>query len=254
MVKDDTAHELICSAGGRVGDFQGLHTVSGVNGTPYPSFVPGDNPTSIYTRNQRVEWGAVSSNTDPLLGMVWPDELRLGEINHRTTMVLSCNGEGISSDLEPEITDITKLGYVYPTTHGALRCDNMAPEDGGPTTMADRSANGYIWRLKYTESEIDDLALPTWQAGLLKMFRKYGCVVTDTGGSGVSPVRGLSGRTWTSFGFDDPYFTWAYDEWVAGDPHINMDSDGQMVLRLRDGWDPYAWEVLRPAEGVTWRS
>lgn len=241
VTKDDGAHELVCSAGGRTGDFTGLHTVSGVNGTPYESWVPGDTPTSIYSRNQRVEWSAVSSNTDPLLGHVWPDEWINGSIRHKTTLVLKCNGLGE-----------TGRGYVYPTTHGALKCENLDPGEGGPLSMTDRSANGYLWRLAYTLDEIAALGLPEWQTTLLNMFRTYGCLVTDTGGAGVAPIRGLSGLSWTSFGYDDPYYLWGYDLVAAETPSVNFDADGQIVFRLRDNWDPYAWEVIQPAEGAVW--
>ena len=127
---------------------------------------------------------AVAAEWGNLAGIVRAQEAISGTVNHALFLVLTC---GSSS---PE--------FVYPATKGGAFCSDQtnAPPMGT-----------HLW-LDLTDTEVDALAIPSWQKMLLKTLHNYGAFMGDTGGAGFQ-FQFESPFTYTSFGRVDPSAAWA---------------------------------------------
>jgi hypothetical protein len=126
---------------------------------------------------------ATASQFDLLAGVIRPEELVSGHINHALFIVVKH----------------TK-GYVYPATHGG----SEGSEPGTPPM-------GAHLRLNLTDAEIAALNLPPYKRAIATAMAHYGGYIGDTGGSGFA-FGGESELGYTALGFADPLIAWAKKE------------------------------------------
>jgi len=114
-------------------------------------------------------------------GVIRPQELAAGEINHALFMVVNCtNGRSVA-----------------PSGTGTGRsCSSIGQSN------TDAPAMGQHFVLDMSDAEIDALNAPTWQKAILRAMAHYGLYVGDTGG-GFFKLE--SGASYTSFGLQDPW-------------------------------------------------
>jgi len=118
-------------------------------------------------------------------GIIRPEELAAGRIDHALFMVVKCTG-GTA---------------VYPAGGGGAKCAD--------TTNA--PAGGMRFQLDYSDAEIEALAVPRWKKTILQALATYGAYIGDTGGGGFN-FQFQSGSTYTSFGVGDRLVDWASRE------------------------------------------
>ena len=127
--------------------------------------------------------GATASGFALSAGVIRPAELRVGRIDHALFMGVPCtNGHS-----------------VYPSAGGAGTACSDLPL-GGHTVPA----MGSRFYLEMAPSEIDALAVASWQKTILRAMAKYGMFIGDTGGSSWG-IGGESASSQTSFGRPDPW-------------------------------------------------
>jgi hypothetical protein len=141
-------------------------------------------------------------------GIVRPEELAAGWIDHALFMVVKCTG-----------------GAVYPAGGGGARCADTT----------DAPAGGMRFQLGYSGAEIEALAVPRWKKTILHALATYGAYVGDTGGAGFN-FQFQSGSTYTSFGVADRLVNWASRE-----PGVTP-YNGKYVFDAAPGVD---WSRLR---------
>jgi hypothetical protein len=114
-------------------------------------------------------------------GVIRPEELAAGEINHALFMVVNCtNGQSVS-----------------PAASGAGRsCSSIGQSNANAPRM------GEHFVLDMTDAEINALPTAAWRKTILRAMAHYGLYVGDTGG-GFLKLQ--SGASWTSFGRADPW-------------------------------------------------
>jgi hypothetical protein len=153
-------------------------------------------------------------------GVIRPEELAAGEIDHALFMVVKCtNGRSVAP----------AGGSV------GRSCSSM----GMSNSNAPRMGEHFV--LDMSASEIDALATAKWRKTILHAMAKYGLYVGDTGG-GMLKVQ--SGASWTSLGHSDPWLKLGRS---LGVPQVR---DGSRELRRFDLSDTVNWrsrlEVVSP--------
>lgn len=160
--------------------------------------VPGDANAA--------RWGLMA-------GIIRGEELRALDIRHALFLTVRCDNGGI----------------VYPASgHGApCRDANGNPNHTGPPM-------GARIQLVMSDAEINALVVPAPHKAILRALARYGAFVGDTGGSPWD-LQFESGRSYTSFGYEDPVVTFARQEGV-------MSYNGMYIFQLNSGVD---WSRLR---------
>lgn len=166
----------------------------------------GLNPPPPSGDANAARWGLMA-------GIIRAQELRSGSIEHALFMVVRCDNGS----------------YVYPASgHGApCRGANGNPNQTGPPM-------GARLQLNMSEAEINALPVPAYRKTILRALAKYGAVVGDTGGSPMD-LQFESGRTYTSFGYEDEMVTFAREAGVTS-------YNGVFIFDLNSGVD---WSRLR---------
>jgi hypothetical protein len=126
--------------------------------------------------------GATAALQGLYAGMIRPQELAAGTIDHALAMVVKCSSGT----------------YVYPAMGGGARCSDAS----------NAPAMGQRFQLKMTDSQVDAMPVAQYQKVILKAMIHYGLYVTDTGGSpwDLSFEPALD---YTSFGYSNPFVTYA---------------------------------------------
>lgn len=115
------------------------------------------------------------------------------------------------------VVNSTDGSYVYPASGQAAAGDPV-----------DAPADGARFQLAMSDSEIEALDVAWYDEALLKTMARYGMFVGDTSGSGSWTVQLESGRSFTSFGHDDPWSAFGRRERLpfdAGQDHYLWDFD-----------------------------
>lgn len=124
---------------------------------------------------------ATAAHFGSLAGIIRPEELAAGEIRHALFLVVEC----------------TNASAVYPAGSGTGRsCSEIGKSNSGAPAM------GQQLYLDLSAAQIAALAAPAWQKTVLRAMADYGLFVGDTGGGSLKT---LSGASYTSFGYDDPW-------------------------------------------------
>ncbi len=172
--------------------------------------------------------GSIAAETQPIVGLLHPQELRDGLIPH----ALQCVVRKMPND---PVTGRT--AYVYPAVKGA--------SGGGPANSA---WCGMRLKLAYSEADIVALSVDPWQKTILRCLRDYGTIITDTGGYQL--FRMMSYRNWTTLGYDNPWATFHAERITAGDSNLSI-SGGERLFQFRNGitFDSTRLQVVRSHEG-----
>lgn len=139
-------------------------------------------------------------------GVIRPEELLRGHIDHALFMVVRC--------------DSGKA--VWPAAGLGLACSG-----GG----ADAPAEGTRFQLDMSAAEIDALAVPAWKKTILRAMAEYGMYVGDTSGSTPWNIQFASGSTYTSFGAEDQLVR------AAKALGVRPSSDGRYYFDIASGVD-----------------
>ena len=112
-------------------------------------------------------------------------------------------------------------GRIDHAMFAVIRCDNgtrvyPAAGQGNGCGTSDAPPMGARFQLAYSDPEIDALPVPAWKKTILRALARYGAYFGDTGGPGLSLVQPESGATYTSFGYEDPFVTFARRSGVPG--------------------------------------
>ena len=129
-------------------------------------------------------------------GVVRPEELAAGQINHALFMVVKC----------------TNGTYVWPARGPGVgrTCSSMG------LSNADAPALGQHFYLDMTDAEISALPIPTWKKTILRAMARYGMFVGDTGATTLGwSIVVQSGSSYTSFGQADPWVSLAKQYGIA---------------------------------------
>jgi len=114
-------------------------------------------------------------------GVIRPEELAAGQINHALFMVVKC----------------TNGTSVWPAGSSSGRsCSSIG------LSNANAPAMGQHFYLDLSEAQIEALPQPTWAKTILRAMAQYGLYVGDTGGGFLKLE---SGTSYTSFGLPDPW-------------------------------------------------
>jgi hypothetical protein len=180
--------------------------------------------------------GSTASGFAALAGVIRPEELATGHIDHALFIVLGCTSDALSfGDGEhPPPPQDDSSSFVYPATNGGSRCSPEESQHMPP--MGTR-----FW-LDMSRRQIQKLAVPRWKKMILTALAVYGGYVGDTGGPGFS-FEFQSSATYTSFGFRDPLVT------LARLYHIPA-WHGQYAFNLAKGvnWKRYLRVVVPPPQ------
>jgi hypothetical protein len=124
---------------------------------------------------------ATAGNFGLAAGIIRPQEIAAGRIDHALFMVVKCtNGTAVA----PAGPDVGRT------------CASMGlPNSGAP-------AMGQHFFLDMSTAEIEALGAPAWQKTVLRAMAEYGLYVGDTGGGFLKLE---SGSSYTSFGQADPW-------------------------------------------------
>jgi hypothetical protein len=129
-------------------------------------------------------------------GVVRPEELAAGHIEHALFMIVKC----------------TNGTYVWPAEGPGVgrTCSSMG------LSNSDAPALGQHFYLDLSDAEIDALGVPAWKKTVLHAMADYGMFVGDTGSDylGWSLVV-ESGSGYTSFGQPDPWVSLAKEYGIA---------------------------------------
>jgi hypothetical protein len=129
-------------------------------------------------------------------GVVRPEELAAGHIEHALFMIVKC----------------TNGTYVWPAEGPGVgrTCSSMG------LSNSDAPALGQHFYLDLSDAEIDALGVPAWKKTVLHAMADYGMFVGDTGSDylGWSLVV-ESGSGFTSFGQPDPWVSLAKEYGIA---------------------------------------
>ena len=139
---------------------------------------------------------ATASHFGNLAGVIRPEELAAGRINHALFVVLRCTGTGTSFGYGVHRSRQPSVGsYVYPAEGGGNDCGE---NDRNLPPMGTR------FQLAMSDKQIVALPVPFWKKAILLALARYGGYVGDTGGPGFGFVL-QSSSTYTSFGAPDPF-------------------------------------------------
>jgi hypothetical protein len=134
---------------------------------------------------------ATAGNFGLAAGIIRPEELAAGKIDHALFMVVKC----------------TNGTSVWPAGPNSGRsCSSMGLSNTGAPAM------GQHFFLAMSDAQIDALAKPAWQKTILRAMARYGLYVGDTGG-GFLKIESAS--SYTSFGKADPWTQVAKDAGIS---------------------------------------
>jgi hypothetical protein len=176
--------------------------------------------------------GATAARFAGLAGVIRPEELAAGRIDHALFIVLKCSGSGTSFGYGVRQGSSRWTGsYVYPAQAGAGTC---GPGAGLPPL-------GARFQLAMSRAQIVALGAPRWKRAILYALARYGGYVGDTGGSGFA-IAMQSSATYTSFGAPDRLVQVAQSAGLTA-------SSGRYAFDLADGvdWRRYLRIVASPA-------
>ena len=135
---------------------------------------------------------ATAAHFASLAGIIRPEELAAGHIDHALFIVLRCTGSGTSFGYGERQGDGTG-SYVYPAQAGASSCGHEG---------AALPPLGARFQLAMSAAQIAALGVPPWKSAILTALATYGGYVGDTGGPGFA-FAVQSSATYTSFGAPD---------------------------------------------------
>jgi hypothetical protein len=142
-------------------------------------------------------------------GVVRPEELAAGQINHALFMTAKC----------------TNGTYVWPARGPGVgrTCASMGLSNENAPAL------GQHFFLDMTTSEIQALSIPAWKKTVLRAMAEYGMFVGDTGSTYLGyGIVVESGSSYTSFGQADPWMS------LAKRFGIPQSSDGKYYFDLKD--------------------
>jgi hypothetical protein len=174
---------------------------------------------------------ATAAHFGSMAGLVRPEELAAGHIDHALFIVLKCTGTGTSFGYGVHQTRGTGTGsYVYPASAGGSSCDH-GEEDPPPL--------GARFQLAMSRAQIAALHAPRWKLAILNALARYGGYVGDTGGAGFA-IMLQSGSTYTSFGVPDRLVQLAHRLGITS-------QGGRYVFDLASGVDwRHALRIVSP--------
>jgi hypothetical protein len=172
---------------------------------------------------------ATAAHFGSLAGVIRPEELAAGHIDHALFIVLRCTGSGTSFGYGVRQGRGTG-SYVYPAQAGAGSCGQGAA----------LPPLGARFQLAMSAAQIRALGVPAWKRAILTALALYGGYVGDTGGPGFAFMI-QSSSTYTSFGAPDRFVQLARG---AGLPVRG----GHYVFAVADGvdWQRYLRIVVPP--------
>ncbi len=176
---------------------------------------------------------ATAAHFGSLAGVIRPEELAAGRINHALFIVLRCAGS------------TTSFGYGVHSSRRAWTSSYVYPAQGGGSACGPNDPDlpplGARFQFAMSEAEIAALPMPKWKKAILLALARYGGYVGDTGGPGIS-FELQSSSTYTSFGAPDRFVQLA--QRVAITPH-----QGRYTFDLSGGidWQRYLQVVVPPA-------
>jgi hypothetical protein len=177
---------------------------------------------------------ATAAKFGNLAGIIRPEELAAGRIDHALFIVVRCTSNDTSFGLGVKPHPAGDLGssYIYPAGKGGAPC---------PATETDAPPMGARFRLGMTDAQIAALAVPQWKKTVLTALAHYGGYVGDTGGPGFG-FQFESGTSYTAFGQKDPFVSYAQ---ANGLPTWQ----GRYVYGMPGGvdWQKYLQVVAPPA-------
>lgn len=162
---------------------------------------------------------AVAARYGNLAGIIRPDELISGQINHALAMVVPCTQT-----------------YVYPAVQTGHECSDA----GLP--VANSAPMGAHFQLRMSEAEIRELRVPAWKKTIVRALAKYGAYTSDT--TSMTDQWGFeleSSSTYTSFGQADPWVQFAKSLGVKPED-FNSNGEREYWMNLEAG---IPWERLR---------
>jgi hypothetical protein len=178
---------------------------------------------------------ATASGFDLLAGVIRPQELEAGQINHALFIVLKCTSRVTTFGYGAQVGKAGDASgsFVYPAEKGGSPCAGGSETNVPPM--------GTRFALAMSEAQIEALALPAWKKAILRALANYGGYVGDTGGPGFG-VQFESGSSYTSLGLPDPWVTFAQRN------HLPT-SGGRYALNLSEGveWQRYLRVLAPPA-------
>jgi hypothetical protein len=125
--------------------------------------------------------GADAANFGLAAGNLRAQEVQAGQVNHALFLVVPCVN-----------------GTVWPATGGAAQCGAGNPGLHLGTRLF----------LELSQSQINNLSIPTWQKTILQALRVYGGFVGDTGGGGRPGFKIEGPETYATFGVTPPWVTY----------------------------------------------
>jgi hypothetical protein len=178
---------------------------------------------------------ATAAEFGNLAGMIRPEELAAGSIDHALFIVLKCTSNTLDFGYgeQPHRAGDNGSSYVYPAAKGGTRCSGESDTDVPPM--------GARFQLAMSDDQIAALAVPAWKKTVLRALARYGGFVGDTGGPGFG-LMFQSSSTYTSFGRPDPLVDFARAN--------NLPTwEGDYVYNIADGvdWTRYLRVVVPPS-------
>jgi hypothetical protein len=173
---------------------------------------------------------ATAANFGSLAGIIRPEELAAGRIEHALFIVLRCTGSGASYGYGVRQRSRWTGSYVYPAQAGASTCG----QNGSLPPLGAR------FRLAMSGAQIAALGAPRWKRAILTALARYGGYVGDTGGPGFAFAI-QSSATYTSFGAPDQLVQVAHSAGISA-------HGGRYVFDISDGvdWQRYLRVVVPP--------
>ncbi|HWG07933.1 MAG TPA: hypothetical protein VN672_02890 [Solirubrobacteraceae bacterium] len=177
--------------------------------------------------------GATAARFASLAGVIRPEELAAGRIDHALFIVLKCTGSGAGFGYGAHQSSSRWTGgFVYPAQAGAGTCGQQDPK---------LPPLGARFQLAMSRAQIAALHVPAWKRAILTALARYGGYAGDSGGPGFA-VSVQSGVTYTSFGVPDRLVQVAQGAGIRA-------SGGLYALDLAGGvdWRRYLRVVTPPA-------
>lgn len=179
---------------------------------------------------------ATAADFGLLAGVIRPQELEAGEINHALFIILKCTSSNVEFGYGTKEASPGDSGgsYVYPAGKGGSRCPSGESSTNVPPM-------GTRFMLAMSSEQIEALSVPTWKKTILRALATYGGYVGDTGGPGFG-LQFESGSSYTSQGLPDPWVTF-------GKKHDLPMWEGHYIMHLAEGvnWQQYLRVVAPPS-------
>lgn len=174
---------------------------------------------------------ATAAHFAGLAGVIRPEELAAGKIDHALFIVLRCTGTGRAFGYGVhESRQPWDSSYVYPARAGGTSC---AAHDPSLPPMGTR------FKLAMSSAQIEAMPFPRWKKAILLALAEYGGYVGDTGGPGFA-FELQSSSTYTSFGAPDRFVQLARQAGIAPEA-------GRYSFDLASGVDWWRYlEVVAP--------